>query len=215
MHSPQPVRGLPGAERVEILSMRPLIGAILAGGRSTRMGRDKATLMLDAQHGGQRMMDMVAAALRETSGEDVVACSIAAESRDSPRPTKGYVPVIDLRSDAGPLAGIESLLASGLARGYLVCPCDVPCITPATLRMLLEHRHAPATVLRIAGRGEFEPLPARIAAAALPTVQRLLDAGQRSIWRLMRELPAAIVEIDAQQAAALRNINTPDDLNTL
>lgn len=193
--------------------MRDLMGAILAGGLSTRMGRDKSTLRLKADQGGERMLDRVASAMRTVCNDVVIVGSKSTiDVESSPRAMPF---IVDLRPHAGPLGGIEALLASNLAREYLVCPCDVPCITPEALRLLLQHRDAPATVLRLKGEADFESLPARVSVAALPTVQRLLDADQRSVWRLMRELPAAIVEIDSHHAAALRNINTPEDLNTL
>lgn len=197
--------------------MHELMGAILAGGMSTRMGRDKATLPLNRIEGGTRMIDVVANALLRVCDSVAVVHSALTPTADLPRQPGGRdLPnVFDLRPHAGPLGGIEALLASNLSREYIVCPCDVPCITSDILRMLLRHRDAPATVLRILGEVEPESLPARIAADALPAVRRLLDGGQRSVWRLMQQLPAAIVEIDAHYAASLRNINTPEDFNTI
>jgi molybdopterin-guanine dinucleotide biosynthesis protein A len=205
-----------------------MFGAILIGGQSTRMGEwtDKATLLLAD---GRTMVEHVAAALRalcddivfvgayspRLAGGGVGESQPARSSGGHPGQARGYLHVADLRPQAGPLGAIEALLASNLADEYLVCPCDVPRITPEVLRLLLAHREAPATVLCIRGREQFEPLPARIASSALPVVRRLLDAGQRSVWRLMEELPAAIVEIDECHAAALRNVNTHDDLKNL
>ncbi len=197
--------------------MRELMGAILAGGRSIRMGRDKATLPL---RDGRTMLECVAEALRAACGIEAGEIAIVVSSPGralDPRHAGGYVEVADLREHVGPLGGIEALLASNLAREYLVCPCDVPRITPEALRLLLQRRDAPATVLRVAS-GDltgFEPLPARISVVALPAVRKLLDSGERSVWKLMEDLPAAIVDINATHAAALRNVNTPDDLNTV
>ncbi len=205
-----------------------MIGAILIGGQSTRMGTDKSTLTL---RDGRTMLDHVATALRAVCDDVVLVGShrpglARGGSRDgesahptntgaNPRQAGGYLTIADARTNAGPLGGIESLLASNLANEYLVCPCDVPAITPEVLHELLTHREAPATVLRIRGQSRFDPLPARIAVTALPVVTRLLDDAERSVWRLMEDLPAAIVDIDHQRASALRNVNTPDDLNTL
>ena len=182
------------------------MGAILAGGQSLRMGRDKAALPL---HDGRSMIEHVADALRETGGDDRIAVVGGASIK-----RHGWLQIDDQRPQAGPLGGIESLLASGLAGEYLVCPCDVPAITGAVLRFLLQKRDAMATVLHVAGREHFEPLPARIAVAALPGVRRLLDADVRSVWRLMKELPAAVIEI-AGHDEALRNVNTPEEFDAL
>lgn len=192
--------------------MKALLGAVLAGGLSSRMGSDKATLRPD---GGQTMLDRAADALRAVCGDVVIVggqATTLSACDANPGQARGYVVVADLRPSVGPLGGIEALLASNLAREYLVCPCDVPLITPHVLRLLLTHRDAPATVLRIAGRDNIEPLPARIASNALAVVQQLLNSGERSVWKLMEVLPAAIVDIDAHHAATLRNVNTPEDL---
>ncbi len=194
--------------------MHDLMGAILAGGLSSRMGRDKTTLTLNRAEGSIRMLDAVGNTLRRVC-EQVAVVRPAMASTEREPDSQNYRTVVDLRPHAGPVGGIEALLASNLAREYIVCPCDVPCITSEVLLLLLQHRAAPATVLRIVGQSDFEPLPARIAAAALPTVRHLLDSGRRSVWHLMQELPASIVDIDARHAAALRNVNTPDDLNTI
>jgi molybdopterin-guanine dinucleotide biosynthesis protein A len=188
-----------------------LCGAILIGGRSRRMGADKATLVL---RDGRTMVEHVAEALAELCDEVLLVGSARGNLGGKPGHAGGYVTIADTRTDAGPLGGIEALLMSNHADEYLVCPCDVPAATAHVLRGLLERRDAPATVLRIHGRDHFEPLPARIHADALASVTRLLDSGERSVWRLMEELPAAIVEVGDDAVAALRNINTPDDLST-
>jgi molybdopterin-guanine dinucleotide biosynthesis protein A len=191
--------------------MRPLLGAILAGGLSSRMGgRDKASIVLED---GQTMLEHVAAALRLACETDDVAVIVGTKANAAaPGHALDHVMVPDVREQAGPLGGIEALLASGLAREYLVCPCDMPWITAEVLRVLLQRREATATVLRISGTNRFDPLPARIAASALPLVREQLDAGVRPVWQLMERMPAAVIDIDARHAPSLRNINTPDDL---
>lgn len=184
--------------------MPELCGAILVGGLSTRMGRDKSSITLP---NGHRMLDIIADALMETCG-DVVLIGGCADG-DAGR----FPRIADLRDHAGPLGGIEAVLASGRANEYVVCPCDLPHVTPNVLRGLLVEGDRPATVFRVRGRRNVEPLPARIAAAALSVVQRMLDDDERSVWKLMDALCADIVELDAQQAMALRNVNTPEDLS--
>ena len=191
------------------------------------MGRDKAALRLPDGH---TMHEHVADALRMACAHESIVIVGATQSpglargsatpvanapsddRANPGQARGYVHVADIRPRAGPLGGIEALLASNLAREYLICPCDVPFITPDVLRLLLAQRDKPAAVFQRPGRDDFDPLPARLHCSALPIVRRLLDNEQRSVWKLMEELPAAIIDIDAHQAAALRNINTPEDL---
>ncbi|MHC4948993.1 MAG: molybdenum cofactor guanylyltransferase [Planctomycetota bacterium] len=174
-------------------------GAVLAGGSSRRMGTDKATLPL----GATTMLDRVVARLRPHAREVVIVGGPA---------VPGLRHLDDRRPGAGPLAGIEAALASGLDDAWLVCPCDLPFVTDALLAPLADADDAPATVLRVAGEDAPRPLPARLTTAALPVVRRRLDAGRRSVRGLVAALPARVVEVPAAAAAALANVNTPEDL---
>jgi molybdopterin-guanine dinucleotide biosynthesis protein A len=182
----------------------PHTGAVLIGGRSTRMGSPKHQLILPD---GRAMLDHVIDALSEACARIVMV------GGDAP----GYESIEDLRTGSGPLGGIEALLASNADMSatdgqYLVCPCDMPLMTPQLLQLLIQPSPALATVIRLPGRDESESLPARISAAALPTVRILLDSGQRAIWALMRALPAEIVPIPVKYRGCFVNVNSPDDV---
>jgi molybdenum cofactor guanylyltransferase len=186
--------------------MRSITGAILIGGRSARMGTPKHQLKLPD---GCTMLDRACETLLQVCG-DIVIVDAAGSKRSLPHRV-----IEDSRTDQGPLGGIEGLLASGLDREYLVCPCDMPLMTVEVLRMLLENDRAMATVLRLAHRQEPESLPMRLSATALPGVQSLLDQGQRSIWGLIKALPARIAPISSDWEKCFVNLNSPGDLATL
>jgi molybdopterin-guanine dinucleotide biosynthesis protein A len=187
-----------------------MTGAILAGGMSTRMGQDKASLRL---RDGRTMLHRMVRVMGELCEPVVIV------GPHIPGDTDHHVHVDDLRKHCGPLGGIEALLASGIdPQGqYLICPCDLPLITAVILRMLMESGGRPATAFHLEGTPaqSIESLPARISADALPAVRRLLDAGQRSIWKLMEELRPNVVTLDADLARRLHNVNTPDDLREM
>lgn len=117
----------------------------------------------------------------------------------------------DLRPDAGPLGGIEAVLASGRATEYLFCPCDLPLVSVELLNLLVQPTDALARVYHVEGRQDWEPLPARIRADALPIVRRLLDKQQRSVWKLLREMNPDVITISPRQAMQLHNVNTRAD----
>lgn len=216
-------------------------GAVLSGGLSSRMGSPKQFLRLpdgrmmidhviDALAGVCQRILIVGSGTDSTSNQSNADAGTSAAS-PSPQPSplrerevhsgqvQRYASIPDLRPHAGPLGGIEALLASGIdappggAGQYLICPCDVPLITPAVLSLLAQPSDSPATVFRIEGRDEIEPLPARIGAEALPAVRRMLKTQHRSVWRLMKELQPCIITITARQALQLHNVNTIGDFN--
>ncbi|MHC5003699.1 MAG: molybdenum cofactor guanylyltransferase [Planctomycetota bacterium] len=183
----------------------PCAGAILAGGASRRMGTSKHSVRLDD---GRTMLERVAAALRPVCGAIVVVGPPSAAPA-------GVRHVEDRRPGLGPLAGVEALLASGLAEQYLVCPCDLPCVTTELLAVIASPAPSLATVLRIEGEDRPRPLPARVAAAALPDVTAALDAGRRSMRALLDAIRAQVIDVPASWAAALHNVNAPEDLREL
>jgi molybdopterin-guanine dinucleotide biosynthesis protein A len=104
------------------------IGVVLAGGRSTRMGRDKADVEWRC---GQTLLE------RAIERADDAGCERVIVSGD--RPTHDHV--VDHRPGAGPLGGLASVLAERAktltGRLLLVLPLDMPMLETATLRRLL------------------------------------------------------------------------------
>lgn len=103
-----------------------VLGAVLAGGRSSRFGSDKAAALID----GRPMLDWVIDALAPQVDE-VIICGREAPGRicvaDRPRP------------DLGPLGGLNAALCHAAANGFdavLSAPCDTP-LLPADLRAQL------------------------------------------------------------------------------
>jgi molybdopterin-guanine dinucleotide biosynthesis protein A len=179
----------------------PHTGAVLAGGSSTRMGVPKENLLLP---GG---MSMVASVIQTLGEVCVRVVTVGGDHLLQPN-------VPDLRHGAGPLGGIEALLASGLDDDYLVCPSDIPLITPMLVRRLTAPSEAEATFFEVQG-DPVRSLPLRISVAALGMVSAALDAGRNAIHTVLAELETERVSITGAEAAGLRNINTPEDYSAI
>lgn len=184
----------------------PIAGGILAGGRSRRMGHEKARLPLAD---GRAMIEHVAAVVGEVCDRVVILgrCSVVAS-----------LPQLDdVHPGAGPLAGLEVLLMRTDAQFALLCPCDLPLISAELLRSLLRLRDADAdaAALRLPERRTVESLPACFRRSVLPVVQRQIEQGENSVRALLARL--RLHEIDAPQAWAgqLRNINTPQEYEAI
>lgn len=185
-------------------------GVILAAGRSSRMGRDKAFLTLA---NGTTLVAHQAALLRSLHVNDLLI---------SARPHTDYgVPgahrVYDAVPDAGPLAGISAALAHSTQPHLLALAVDLPRITAALLKSLLDSITPGAGAVPSTPRG-FEPLCAvypntpdsRAAlAAALASadlsLQHLLRAAVNAGW--MRAVPVAEADLPL-----FANWNSPEDV---
>ncbi len=187
-------------------------GAILIGGKGSRMraGGDGGTPKHRVVLGdGRMMLEHVVGNMREVCERIVLV-----GGDESDRVAGVDFVIADVRAGLGPLGGIEGLLASDLDAGgeYLVCPCDMPGLSADAMRLLLTRSEKLATIVRLENRQEAESLPARIGVGALATVRRLLDGGERAVWRLMKELAAEVVMIPPRWEREFWNVNTPGDL---
>ncbi len=181
----------------------PHTGAVLAGGQSNRFGSPKQDLVLGG--GTTTFLQSAFNNLGEVCRQIVVVGS--GES--------GFHQIPDLRVGHGPLGGVEALLASGIDSEYLVCPVDMPRLTPTMLRRLTESGEGRVTIFEVDGSEEMEPLPARVSSSVLPSITAALDAGRLALHDMWAELGYEIVQISPDEGESLFNVNTPDDYNKL
>ena len=165
------------------------------------MGAAKADLILPT---GQTMVEAVIQLLENICAEVVTVGGRSGERRF----------VADLRSGAGPLGGIEALLASGFDENYLICPNDNPLMSPGLARRLTTPSNAMVTAFETED-GRIQSLPLRISVGALPTVTSALDTGQNAIHHVLTQLETERIPITDDEAQDLRNINTPGDFDSI
>ena len=175
---------------------------ILAGGRSSRMGRDKRALPL----GGRTLAEALAERYRPL-GEAVY---LSVSTPEEPAPP-GVLSLPDLRPGQGPLAGLEAALASTGAERVFLTAVDLPFGDPALARLLLEGLEGcDACLVRRAGRPE--PLFAAYRRACLPHVRACLDEGRRAMGALLDRLDCRFLEAEGfDLERVLFNVNTPED----
>lgn len=184
----------------------PLAGAILAGGRSSRMGRPKEGVLLAD---GRPMIEHVAGALAPL----VPRIAILGDSGGWPVP-EGMIQLRDHFPGAGPLAGIDALLQSGIAVRYLVVSCDQPLLRAETLRRLLAASGASAAFFRARSGEELDPLPVLLPASLAADVRRALEsaAGRPPGLRALLRPQAQWIPLPDGEVPLLRSMNTPADL---
>lgn len=169
----------------------PLAICILAGGRSHRMGRDKAGLRL----GKQRFLTQIRSASRATG-----------------------LPVTVLRRDlvpgCGPLGGVYTALKTTATEAVLFLACDMPLITTAVIKHVIKEfgRGRSDLFVRFDDQVGF---PFVIARRSLPVVETRLGTQVRSIQSLAKTLDARILQAPASWRIPLTNANTPRELETV
>jgi molybdopterin-guanine dinucleotide biosynthesis protein A len=191
-------------------------GALLGGGAGRRMGRDKRLIEVD----GEPMLRRAARTLAAGTDELLIVVTPARPLAAELVADLGAHIVEDRIKDAGPLAGLEAALAAALHDLVVVAAADMPWIELAVVRHLVERLASadPATdVVAIATEGGPEPLLAAYRRRVLPTVTRLLDAGQLRMTALLDVLTVEVIppaewrRLDPS-GASVRNVNRPADL---
>lgn len=185
-----------------------LSGLVLAGGRSSRMGRDKALLALpDGRTLLQRQIDVLRAA-----GAATVNVSTG-PGREFPLTGAGAIP--DDLPDAGPLAGIAAGLRAAPEGLMLVLAVDMPAVGEVHLRHLVRLATAACGVVPVLG-GHCEPLVAVYPAVLAGSAGAWLAGGQRAVHAWVRSEAVQgrlrLWEAPAEWAGVLRSWNTSDDL---
>jgi len=143
-------------------------GFVLAGGRSSRMGTDKALVNL----GARPLIAHAVEILREAG----LAASIA--GGDSA--LAGFAPLIeDRRVSRGPLSGIVTALASASSQWAVFIPVDLPLLPASLLVSMLRSSKIKGSVVTLASVNGFtQTFPAVLRKEALPILERELAAGR-------------------------------------
>jgi molybdenum cofactor guanylyltransferase len=188
-----------------------IVAIVLAGGRSSRFGRDKLVEPI----GGRQMLDHAIAAVGTVATEIVVVGP--SDGTSVARPDVTTVP--DERPFEGPLVA----LATGLhaldpaIERVLVVGGDMPTLVPAVLERLvaaLERREASV----LADDGGPRPLPmATRRSVASPAADRLIARGERRLRSLLTELDVDVIPPSTWRpldptGQTLRDVDVPEDL---
>lgn len=184
------------------MSHNDLTVQIMAGGKSIRMGRDKALVTL----GGKTLLEL---ALEKWDGfGEAVQLSVGPAERAYLAP-EGIPAVADLYPERGPMGGLHAgLLACGTEL-LLLTAVDSPFVTRELAEGLLAAiGGADACVYALDGRPQ--PLFGLYRKSCLPVAEELLNAGENKMGLLLRRVETVYLLVE--DPAPFRNLNTPEEL---
>jgi molybdopterin-guanine dinucleotide biosynthesis protein A len=187
-----------------------LRGLVLAGGRSSRMGRDKAALV---HPDGRTLLRRCHDLLRE-AGCETIAISLR-HDQEIPAGLDGVEIVRDPEgASLGPIAGIVAAMRLDPAADWLVLACDLPRLDAATLAHLISSKQSDEKFL--AYRSEFDGLPEPLCTLYSQAALPILEQAQADDFRCPRKI---LIRNDCRllepvTPRALDNANTPEDWAT-
>lgn len=190
-----------------VSNLMPITGALLAGGRSRRMGRDKALLV----HAGLPLWERCRQALQ-------TVCSPVLIAGDRPDLAGPELPCFPDAFPGSSLAGLHTALAHSTTDWALVMPCDLPYPSPQLLETLRDA--CDDTVRAVVPRTPQgrEPLIAAWHRDCLPAITWRLSSNRPKLLELLDEIEVRYLDssdLPPGWRRALRNLNTPDDLARL
>jgi molybdopterin-guanine dinucleotide biosynthesis protein A len=180
----------------------PLYGLVLAGGRSTRMQRDKAAI---EYRPGETQLDTAMKLLAGRVARAFVSVR-PDQANDSAR--SRYPSIVDRGETQGPIAGISAALAEYPAAAWLVLACDLPYLDARTLDVLIAARDASrsATAFKSSHDGLPEPLCAIYEPRAREAITAHIASGKNCPRKFL--INADTLLLEQPDPRALDNANT-------
>jgi len=172
---------------------------VLAGGRSSRMGRDKALL----DWNGETLVELALRKLRAVCAEVAIAgggAELARFGRVIPDETPGL----------GPLGGIVAALTESAYEWNLFLAVDMPFVPEKALRSLCAAVCAKEMIVLAQADGYVQPLCGMYSRRALPVLRRELQAGRLKL-KDAASVTGSCAYLPIGTEAWFRNLNTPDN----
>ena len=176
-----------------------LNGLVLVGGKSTRMGEDKAQLSFHGMPQSEFSVQLL-----ENNGLDTYV---------SVRPgqiSKKHNSISDAFNGLGPFGGICSAFMNNPNEAYLVLATDLPYVSDALIKKLIAHRNPKKIATAIKGTSAkfMEPLITIWEPKAYPRLLSYLAQGYSCPRKVLINSDVEVVEVDD---ALIRNVNTPEE----
>jgi molybdopterin-guanine dinucleotide biosynthesis protein A len=198
------VDGIINFLRAELVaSIPPLYGLVLAGGRSIRMGSDKATMHWH----GREQRYFLADILQEFCNDVMISCR-PEQVNEIGGP---YKALPDSFSGLGPYGALLSAFRLNPNAAWLVLAADLPLLNKQTIETLIAARNPSFTATAYAqpGNGKPEPLIAIWEPKAYQSLLYYLSQGYSCPKKVLEK--SNIKLIASQQPNELMNVNTPED----
>ena len=182
-----------------------ITGILLSGGKSSRMGSDKALMAFQETNFMQAVI---------TAAKPLVNNFFMVSSKPEHNGF-GLERINDIIEDAGPLSALYTGLNHSRTEYNLVLSCDIPFIKTETLKLLFDEDFTQFDIVQLASKGKSMPLIAIYKKSCVPVFLELLNSGERRVRKAIENFKIKTIEVDEALAYQLQNINTREQLNSI
>jgi len=191
--------------------MKKVTTAILAGGKSSRMGSDKGLAEFD----GQPLINSVLKVVDDITGNIIII------SNQEGYEDLGYPVFEDIHKNKGPAGGIHSALTHSDCDYNLVLACDMPNVNADLIRYLITHNDDDSNFDAYVPRYEenIEPLCTIYSKSCLHQIEVCIKENDLKMMDILKKLKTKYIEItsdlDFYSPSLFENVNTKQDLENL
>ena len=182
-----------------------ITGIILAGGKSSRMRREKGLILFEGKPFLQHIIDAIKPLVTE----------IIIVSSNPDYDQFAFKRVEDVFQDAGPIAGLHAGLSNSKTKNNLVLSCDVPMITTDLMSKLIQYQNEDYDIIQFESRGKTIPLIALYKKRCASKCIDFLSKGEKRLRKLVLSLNTKTISIKENEHFLVKNINTVEDLNAI
>jgi len=186
-------------------SNKDITALILAGGKSERMGTDKAFINFN----GQSFIESSIQAVKPFCNRIIILGDPTIFSH------LGFEVISDFIEKSGPLAGLYTGLSASITEVNVTLSCDIPLIHSGLVEKLLMEYDSRLDALVCESEERLHPLVGIYHKRTAPIAKQQLEDHQRSMMKFLSRLEYKSLELQAEEASILKNINTPKELKEL
>ena len=182
--------------------------AVLAGGKSSRMGQNKVLM----EYQNRRFLDRICEELRGFDEKPCISAAMPGEYEDL-----GLSVVCDEHREIGPMEGIRQVLIHTSCDYVFVCAGDMPFITGDLVRYMAEFISSDYDCYCMVDEDHIHPLCAIYSKKILPVIEELIEQGQYRLMQILRRVRTKYIRLESScfDKKQLRNINTREEYESL
>jgi len=180
---------------------------VLAGGKSTRMGQNKALLEVNQQ-------SFISKICTELGGFDELLISVAEKGMYA---DLGYPTVCDEHADIGPIEGIYQLVAHAHNEYVFVCAVDMPFMQKELVSYMAEYISSDYDCYCMMDEDHIHPLCAIYSKKMLPVIAAQIAKGQYRLMDVLRQVQTKYIHLETScfDSKVVKNINTKEEYTRL
>ena len=188
-----------------MINKKPITGIILSGGKSSRMGSDKALLKLN----NSTFIESIIATIQPFVDELIIISDNPEHDKFNIRREEDFI------KDAGPLAGLLTGLYRAKHEHVIALSCDIPMISKKVIETLITQADDAFEVNQIESEGKTMPLIAIYKKSCWYPIYRLLQNGERRLRVAVENFKVKTILLNKEDKSLVTNINTKQQLTAL